>query len=499
MEGIHIYDKQLKFQEKISSIQQERSKLERQFYIITRNDKKLHSLQNTKLRSYWKQICTRENTARQRNEELIADFSKLNLKILTLQSQTSKLRNMKKEYEEKVSKLYPKWKYEVEVAAAKKQLQNKGFGKLNSPQSTLVSTILTSEKPLQLHPRTPVFTSYIAENAESSLTSQSSQISQNHMVKEGNMEDVHIPSLQLPLYSDNEQLPKAAKSTSIVNKDPISSNSMRKYEQPTPVISNNADNDGSPHSQLKLDTSTPTLYQHYILHLHLTLIIKLMNNNLLDSVTTPSSESDSFNSDIDNASETQTKPTNPNQTKSFEHSLHSELMKQDLPSDHHATKIVIPSPHEPAVCENNESIVSESLTTETSPRTDAPLTSSSAYQALLKGHGLNLSSTLGEGGFVEDDNDVENLLSPVGTSRLNRSSDESDEYISEPDLNPSKVEPSLPTLPTIPQEDKLQHQTQKKIIPKKKPKAPWDTESESEEHNSIDHPSDNDDDFDFYD
>uniref|UniRef100_F6TXS1 Centrosomal protein kizuna n=2 Tax=Ciona intestinalis TaxID=7719 RepID=F6TXS1_CIOIN len=497
MDGIHIYDKQLKFQEKISAIQQERSKLERQFYTITRNDKKLHSLQNTKLRSYWKQICARENTARQRNEELLADFSKLNLKILTLQSQTNKLRSMKKEYEEKVSKLYPKWKYEVEVAAAKKQLQNKGFGNFNSSQSTLVPTIPTSKKPLQSQPQAPAFTSYIAENAESSLTSQSSQISQNHMVKEGNIENVHIPPLQLPLYSDNEQLPIAAKSTSFVNKDPISSNSMSKYEQPTLVISNNADNDGSAHSQLKLDTSTPTPVS--ALHFESDIDHKIDEQQSdLDSVTTPSSESDSFNSDIENALETQTKPTNSNQTKSFEHSLHSELVKQDPPSDHHATKIVIPSPHEPAVFENNESILSESLTTETSPRTDAPLTSSSAYQALLKGHGLNLSSTLGEGGFVEDDNDVENLLSPVGTSRLNRSSGESDEYISEPDLNPSKVEPSPPTLPTIPQEDKLQHQTQKKIIPKKKPKAPWDTESESEQH-SIDHPSDNDDDFDFYD
>lgn len=75
--------------------EKERFKLEREMFSMMKSDERLQNLRAAKLRSYWQQICDREKSARERNDELLRDFKELEVKLAGMETQTKKLKGMK--------------------------------------------------------------------------------------------------------------------------------------------------------------------------------------------------------------------------------------------------------------------------------------------------------------------------------------------------------------------------------------------------------------------
>uniref|UniRef100_H2YPR9 Centrosomal protein kizuna n=1 Tax=Ciona savignyi TaxID=51511 RepID=H2YPR9_CIOSA len=140
-------------------------------------------------------------------------------------------------------------------------------------------------------------------------------------------------------------------------------------------------------------------------------------------------------------------------------------------------------------------------TAEALPEPEELLTSSAVYQALLSGHE---TATLDEN--VQGDIDAENLLSPIVDVHRDRFSQsvsvENDNENSNADCDSNSSSFISSTIET-----KLMGQQNFKIVEKKVPaknkKAPWDTDSETDDTLSVNHSklaqNDEDDDFDFYD
>lgn len=138
MDDVSYYDSQVEYQKRVGEIEKERFRLEREMFSMMKSDERLQNLRAAKLRSYWQQICDREKNAHERNNDLLADFNQLEVKLAGMEAQTKKLKSMKLDYEEKVKRMYVKWHQDVEIARAKKQLQDKKLTRL--PMSPISST-----------------------------------------------------------------------------------------------------------------------------------------------------------------------------------------------------------------------------------------------------------------------------------------------------------------------------------------------------------------------
>ncbi|XP_014667726.1 PREDICTED: uncharacterized protein LOC106809236 [Priapulus caudatus] len=66
-------------------------------------------LRAEKLRAYWNKLCDDERKSRAYNEQLLRDFDRVESELNVLAARTDRLRLLKKQYEEQLECLYPKW------------------------------------------------------------------------------------------------------------------------------------------------------------------------------------------------------------------------------------------------------------------------------------------------------------------------------------------------------------------------------------------------------
>ncbi|CAK8679929.1 unnamed protein product [Clavelina lepadiformis] len=559
-EDIEFYERQINFEENLGKIQKERSKLEREFHTLVRNDKKLQSIRATKLRSYWRQVTEREKRARTRNEELIRDFSDMEERIALLQKERDKLQKTKKEYEAKVLKLYPKWRQEVEIARARKQLKDRGID-LTDPRVTkeMVDHTATSSQALAA---TESNVSLVNQNMVTSqmrggplfqLVPYDQSTSTNptpHVCPDGeekflqpefvetkrspkspstdpNLDKasvsanspsrVSIPPLELPSSAERQNVDSEVQispvtQTSVEAKEPLSSanipdapsptfssfgTSSSEHDNPTPVTSTRHNPLQDSHIQrVEISNSGKTSPVHFAK--------PAVNEDLLDDlsisdISEVSSKPVQFRGNFSDAEllVTTEKPPSPRRMASVTHDANTDTITSISPVLMSPRRSVIKVPQ--AAHDNVESVFSESLTTETSHKTDLPLTSSAAYQELRKGH--DFGSTLVGGGFSEEEDELEEVLSPKPANNYQLHDEDSereqDSQVKALPVRPTTIDSESSETLTEPKQNIASSAPYKPMV-----KAPWDTDSDDDSFDSRDVARSNrlnDDDYDFYD
>ncbi|CAG5133942.1 unnamed protein product, partial [Candidula unifasciata] len=83
--------------------------LEQQLQKALKADQISSQMKASRLHTYWRKICEDERRAKQRNEMLMRDLERIDNHMAELNARTQSLALMKKQYEEYISKTYPKW------------------------------------------------------------------------------------------------------------------------------------------------------------------------------------------------------------------------------------------------------------------------------------------------------------------------------------------------------------------------------------------------------
>ncbi|BFZ11630.1 hypothetical protein BsWGS_14669 [Bradybaena similaris] len=107
--NVQYYEKQRRLQHTITDCQQQRMDLERQLQMALKADQVSSKMKASRLHTYWRQICDNERQAKQRNEMIIRDFERIDSHMSKLNARTQSLALMKKQYEDYISRTYPKW------------------------------------------------------------------------------------------------------------------------------------------------------------------------------------------------------------------------------------------------------------------------------------------------------------------------------------------------------------------------------------------------------
>nr|XP_039259997.1 centrosomal protein kizuna-like isoform X1 [Styela clava] len=534
MDDIAYYDSQVQYQKRVGEIEKERLQLEREMFSMMRSDKKLQNIRAVKLRSYWKQICEREEKARERNKELLHDFEEMELKLSVMETKTSKLQKMKVEYDEKVKQMYPQWRKEVEVARAKKQLQERGIHVSQTREHTLPSYDVD-------HAYSHTESLSPTREIHSSLSLNTPGNAASLSMKKASFESVSP--------EDNVKTPEQSNSTiKIAASHPtqVPVTSTPKSSQSAIIFSEQA----SVHAPPESFADTKPKQVDYV-NVTSPMRMQSKTSDVVHTIPTAAS-SDEGNSDISepsmlsdqtpnvkNASNSKLessleslgnirptslpKPTLPSPTHLF---AATAIKDKDNQSDQNSFEIESRSRHNSSInspikyqpspvsavavhASNNHkspdvkpgsrmsmsSFESDDLSPRsnlsprsdtTSPRSKPPLTANAAYQALLKQHSgpknpdsINIPSIDEE----SDEDDLENILSPHGTGKRsqfapseNSDSDEDDSFSSRKDNAPVYI----PTAMSSESKAKGQNQLTR---PRAVPKAPWDTDTEDEFEN----------------
>ncbi|ESO94328.1 hypothetical protein LOTGIDRAFT_232557 [Lottia gigantea] len=90
--------------------EEERLKLENQLKTYFRSDQRLAKLKVVKLNNYWKKVCQDEQRSKERNEQLLREFERIDSHLASMGDRTEKLRALKKQYEESIERKYPNWR-----------------------------------------------------------------------------------------------------------------------------------------------------------------------------------------------------------------------------------------------------------------------------------------------------------------------------------------------------------------------------------------------------
>eukprot|EP00057_Strongylocentrotus_purpuratus_P028792 XP_011683266.1 PREDICTED: centrosomal protein kizuna-like [Strongylocentrotus purpuratus] len=98
-ENIAFYARLKKIQELQHRRENKRLDLQRRFDNYAMSDQNLSRLKAARLQSYWKKVCEDERKSKDRNEQLLRDFGRVEAHIATLSSRTERLRLLKVKYE----------------------------------------------------------------------------------------------------------------------------------------------------------------------------------------------------------------------------------------------------------------------------------------------------------------------------------------------------------------------------------------------------------------
>lgn len=507
MDDLSFYDSQLQYQNRVGAIEKERLKLEREMFAMMKSDKRLQKLRAAKLRSYWQQVCEREKRARERNEDLLQDFQNLEMKIAAMEAKSKKLRAMKMEYDEKVKQMYPKWRQEVEIARAKKQLQERSAGfepsvyaKTQSPAKTASPQVAKpspekfsprqndpsqSSKSLSFSVATPITSPSKSVNSPSKapITSTPESTARENLLP---IQQVQPPpdsfadtNLQESQVSSKSPIASPSKSVSVVHTIPtalspqedggfsdssFASDHIGKDSEPIHISSHSAiAMSPSQHSRSKvknqqlspMHSDHPTVLAHQQGHQASPPIkessVKSFSSNSIGNPPAPSA-----------AKVGTTKPSSPELRPS------SKLSISSFGSDDLSPRLNM-SPRS-----GNVPLAS-----------DQSLRASATYQAILKQHSRAYQDSLkipnmDEVSDEDDQDDLEDLLSPHGTGKVRDEEEHSHSSRTDPSESQMVKQGGPVYIPTA------MMSTGSSTIPRDQPKsrsvprAPWESDSEEE-------------------
>ncbi|XP_035667957.1 centrosomal protein kizuna-like isoform X2 [Branchiostoma floridae] len=112
--NVEFYAKLQQLQDHLHASEERRLQLERQMNSYMKSDKRLARLRASKLQAYWTKLCEDEQKSRVRNEQLLKDFNRVESHVSTLSAKTDRLRELKKQYEAHIERLFPRWREQLE-------------------------------------------------------------------------------------------------------------------------------------------------------------------------------------------------------------------------------------------------------------------------------------------------------------------------------------------------------------------------------------------------
>ncbi|XP_066282349.1 centrosomal protein kizuna-like isoform X2 [Branchiostoma lanceolatum] len=112
--NVEFYAKLQQLQGHLHASEERRLQLERQMNSYMKSDKRLARLRASKLQAYWTKLCEDEQKSRVRNEQLLKDFNRVESHVSTLSAKTDRLRELKKQYEAHIERLFPRWREQLE-------------------------------------------------------------------------------------------------------------------------------------------------------------------------------------------------------------------------------------------------------------------------------------------------------------------------------------------------------------------------------------------------
>ncbi|XP_019640971.1 PREDICTED: centrosomal protein kizuna-like isoform X2 [Branchiostoma belcheri] len=124
--NVEFYAKLQQLQDQLHASEERRLQLERQMNSYMKSDKRLARLRASKLQAYWTKLCEDEQKSRVRNEQLLKDFNRVESHVSMLSARTDRLRELKKQYEAHIERLFPRWR---------EQLERKRQEKLTAPKN----------------------------------------------------------------------------------------------------------------------------------------------------------------------------------------------------------------------------------------------------------------------------------------------------------------------------------------------------------------------------
>ncbi|KAK6997714.1 centrosomal protein kizuna [Biomphalaria glabrata] len=134
--NVQFYENQKRLQDIITNCEQQRVNLDLQLKKVFQTDQNSVKLKAAKLHTYWKKVCEDEQKAKQRNEMILREFQRIDSHMAELEARTRRMAQVKKQYEDDISRKYPKWNDLVNGTCSNENgnTEGKAYGKMSNEQ-----------------------------------------------------------------------------------------------------------------------------------------------------------------------------------------------------------------------------------------------------------------------------------------------------------------------------------------------------------------------------
>ncbi|KAL5008010.1 hypothetical protein ScPMuIL_013591 [Solemya velum] len=111
--NVDYYQRQKELQDILHTNEEKRDQLNQQLRTYWKSDERLAKIRAAKLQSYWKKICEDEKRSKERNEQILRHFDRIEAHLSKVSTRTEKLRVLKQQYAEYIEQTYPQWMEQV--------------------------------------------------------------------------------------------------------------------------------------------------------------------------------------------------------------------------------------------------------------------------------------------------------------------------------------------------------------------------------------------------